>query len=83
LNLAAALFGESASRVLVSTTTDALADVLAQASALGVPARAIGQTGGNLLRIAVGGRTAIDMSLDDAERVWASAITRYFTKQAA
>jgi phosphoribosylformylglycinamidine synthase len=83
LNQAAALFGESASRVVVSVTTDVLADVLARAAAAGVPARVIGQTGGNRIHIAAGGHTAIDLSVDDAERVWASAISRYFKKQAA
>ena len=32
-----------------------------------VPARVIGQTGGNRLRIATGGRMTIDMATDDAE----------------
>jgi phosphoribosylformylglycinamidine synthase len=83
INLAAALFGESASRVLVSLATDVLADVLERAAAAQVPARVIGQTGGNRLHIAVGGSTAIDLSVDDAERVWASAVSRYFKKYAA
>jgi phosphoribosylformylglycinamidine synthase len=83
VNVAAALFGESASRVLVSLATDVLADVLERAAAAQVPARVIGQTGGNRLHIAVGGSTAIDLSVDDAERVWASAVSRYFKKHAA
>jgi phosphoribosylformylglycinamidine synthase len=83
MNLAAALFGESASRAIVSLTTDALADVLGRAAAAGVPARVIGQTGGNRLHLAVGGATAIDVSVDEAERVWASAVSRYFKKHAA
>jgi phosphoribosylformylglycinamidine synthase II len=83
LNQAAALFGESASRVIVSMTADALADVLARAAAAGVPARVIGQTGGNRIHVAVAGRTAIDVSVDDAEGVWASAISRFFKRQAA
>jgi len=83
MNLAAALFGESASRVIVSLTTDVLADVLGRAAAAGVPARVIGQTGGNRLHLAVGGATAIDISVDEAERVWASAVSRYFKKHAA
>jgi phosphoribosylformylglycinamidine synthase len=83
MNLAAALFGESASRVIVSLTTDALADVLGRAAAAGVPARVIGQTGGNRLHLAVGGAIAIDVSVDEAERVWASVVSRYFKKHAA
>jgi hypothetical protein len=43
----------------------------------------IGQTGGNLLRLVVGGRTAIDLSVDEAERIWTSALESYFRKVAA
>jgi phosphoribosylformylglycinamidine synthase subunit PurL len=80
---AASLFGESASRVVVSTSPDRLTDVLARASAAGVPARVIGQTGGNLLRIAVGGRLAVDVTVDAAERVWSGTIERHFSQRVA
>jgi phosphoribosylformylglycinamidine (FGAM) synthase-like enzyme len=83
VNVAAALFGESASRVVVSVVPDQLTAVLEHAAAAGVPARVIGQTGGNRLRIAVAGTIEIDQSVDDAERVWASAIDRYFEKRVA
>jgi phosphoribosylformylglycinamidine synthase II len=83
LNVAAALFGESASRVVVSVVPDDVTTVLASAAAANVPARVIGQTGGNLLRIAVGGAMIIDQSVDDAERAWASAIGAYFAKRVA
>jgi phosphoribosylformylglycinamidine synthase subunit PurL len=83
LNEAAALFGESATRVVASVTPDDVATVLQRAAGAGVPARVIGQTGGNLLRLAVGGRTAIDLSVDEAERIWTSALESYFRKVAA
>jgi phosphoribosylformylglycinamidine synthase subunit PurL len=83
VNVAAALFGESASRVVVSVVPDQLTAVLQHAAAAGVPARVIGQTGGNRLRMAVAGTIAIDQSVDDAERAWASAIDRYFEKRVA
>ena len=83
MNEAAALFGESATRVIASVTADDVAAVLERAAAAGVPARVIGQTGGNRLRIAVGGRMAIDMSVLDADRAWSTAVERYFRKQAA
>ena len=83
LNAAAALFGESASRVVVSVVPDDVTTMLARAAAANVPARVIGQTGGNLLRIAVGGEMVIDQSVDDAERAWASAIGDYFAKRVA
>ena len=83
VNVAAALFGESASRVLVSVSPDDVTTVLERASAARVPARVIGQTGGNLLRIAVDGDTRIDVTVDDAERRWAAAIEQYFAKRVA
>jgi phosphoribosylformylglycinamidine synthase II len=83
MNRAAALFGESASRVLVSTTVDALTDVLERAAAARVPARVVGRTGGNLLRVAVDGHMAIDLSVDVAERAWAGAMERYFQRRVA
>ena len=83
INRAAALFGESASRAVVSVAPDASADVLRRAASAGVPARVIGRTGGRELRIAVGGRVAISVSVSEAERVWSSAIERYFERQVA
>ena len=44
--LAATLFGESASRVLVERESERVDAVLAAAAAAGVPASVIGQTGG-------------------------------------
>ena len=83
LNQAAALFGESASRVIVSTARDRADDVVARASAKGVPARVIGQTGGPQLRISVGGELAIDIPVNELERSWMSAIDRYFIRRVA
>ncbi|MDB4994198.1 MAG: Phosphoribosylformylglycinamidine synthase, synthetase subunit protein [Myxococcaceae bacterium] len=50
---AALLFGEAPTRVLVSTTRDALATVLEAARAAGVPALELGVTGGTSLSIAL------------------------------
>jgi phosphoribosylformylglycinamidine synthase subunit PurL len=83
MNDAAALFGESASRIVISVTADDVAAVLERAAAAGVPARVIGQTGGNLLRIAAGGRVLIDLPIDEAERIYSSAIEQYFRRVAA
>src|SRR6185295_11885559 len=83
VNRAAALFGESASRVVVSVAPDATADVLKRAKAAGVPARIIGKTGGHELRIAVGGEVAVSVLVADAERAWAGAVEHYFAKQVA
>jgi phosphoribosylformylglycinamidine synthase len=83
IDTAAALFGESASRVLVSVEPDQLTAVLERAAAARVPARVVGSTGGNRLRISVGGTTAIDQSVGDAERVWSTAIDQYFARRVA
>jgi phosphoribosylformylglycinamidine synthase len=83
VNEAAALFGESASRIIVTTSLDSVAEVLDAAAAAGVPARVIGQTGGSQLRVAVGGRTALDASIDEAESRWSSSIAQRFARQVA
>ena len=75
---AAALFGESASRIVVSAADGAVAAVLEQAAHAGVPAAVIGRTGGSEIRIEHGGATAIRIGVADAEAMWAGAIGRYF-----
>jgi phosphoribosylformylglycinamidine synthase II len=83
MNHAAALFGESASRVVVSVAPDATAEVLKRAGAAGVPARVIGKTGGSELRINVGMQAAIAVTVSDAERAWSNAVEHFFAKQVA
>jgi phosphoribosylformylglycinamidine synthase len=83
MNLAAALFGESSSRVILSVGPGDFTAVLERAAAAKVPARVIGETGGNRLRMAVGGTVVMDQPVDAAERAWASAIERYFEKRVA
>ena len=60
----------------MSVTSDDVTRVLALAAAANVPARVVGQTGGNRLRIATGGRATIDLAIDDAERVWPALSSR-------
>jgi phosphoribosylformylglycinamidine synthase len=83
VNRAAALFGESASRVVVSVAPDAATEVLNRAKIAGVPARVIGRTGGQELRIAVGGQLAIAVGVSEAERAWSGAVEHYFAKRVA
>jgi phosphoribosylformylglycinamidine synthase len=83
VNDAAALFGESASRVLVSADPASAARVIERAEAAGVPARAIGKTGGSRIRIAIDGRAVVDVAVADAERVWSSVIEQQFARQVA
>jgi phosphoribosylformylglycinamidine synthase len=83
VNDAAALFGESASRVVVSASSDSVTSILERAATAGVPAHVIGQTGGNQLRMAVNGRIVVQQSIDECERVWTSAIETFFAKRVA
>jgi phosphoribosylformylglycinamidine synthase len=81
--LAATLFGESATRVLVSVAPERTAEVLAQAKAAGVPAARIGRTGGTAIRIAVDGRVAIECAASDAEARWSSSLADWLAGRAA
>jgi len=83
MNRVAALFGETASRIVVSAAPDNAEAVLGRARSAGVPARVIGQTGGTRITIDVDGVRAIDVPVADAERVWCSALERYFVKKVA
>ncbi len=79
----ATLFGESASRVVVSVRPGDLEALMRMAADAGVPARAIGQTGGARIRIGVAGTTAIDATIAEAEQVWNGSIERYFRRASA
>jgi len=72
--VAATLFGESASRAIVSVRPDALEAVLEAAASAGVAAHRIGRTGGDRIRIAVAGRVMIDCALEEAERAWSESL---------
>ena len=74
----ATLFGESASRVVVSVGRDRTAELEARAAKEGVAAAVIGRVGGDRVRVAIAGRRVIDETLADAERLWSTAIDRYF-----
>ena len=79
----ATLFGESPSRVVVSTGLNQVDDLLAAARATDVPAAVIGTTGGSRVVVRVAGRPAIDVAVAAAEQIWATALERYFARQAA
>ena len=81
--LDATLFGESASRVVVSAKPQDTATLLQLAAELGVPAQIIGTTGGSRITITVAGGAAIDCSISDAYDAWSSALERYFAGRAA
>jgi phosphoribosylformylglycinamidine synthase len=70
----ATLFGESASRVIVSVTPARAHELLDRSSAAGVPATAIGRVGGDHIRIAIDGRVAVEEPLGVCEQIWSTAI---------
>ena len=79
----ATLFGESASRVIVSVAPDRAGDLLALAASEGVSATQIGIVGGDRIRISVDGRRALDEPLTAAEAIWSGAIEEYFERRRA
>jgi phosphoribosylformylglycinamidine synthase len=72
----ATLFGESASRIVVSTDDDRLDRLVNAARQAGVTATVIGRTGGDRIQIAVGSSVAVDVAVNDAETAWATAIEK-------
>ena len=75
----ATLFGESASRAVVSVASSDTGKFLASAKKLGVPARKIGVTGGPAIRIAIeGGGVVIECSVGDAESRWSTGLSKWF-----
>jgi phosphoribosylformylglycinamidine synthase len=70
----ATLFGESASRIVVSVARGGEDALFEAARTLGVPAQVIGRTGGDRIRMAVDGRRMIDVTVAEAESSWATSI---------
>jgi phosphoribosylformylglycinamidine synthase len=79
----ATLFGESASRVVVSVDAGRLPELLALAAAHAVPAARIGTVGGDRIRLAIDGGAVLDEALAAAEDIWSGAIGRYFERARA
>ena len=79
----ATLFGESATRVIVSVAAGQKTDVLAEAAAAGVPAVRVGVTGGSTIRIGIAGQTAIECSVQAAEERWATGLEAWLAGRAA
>jgi hypothetical protein len=67
----------------VSVSASNEQDVLARARAAGLPARRIGTTGGSRLEISIGGQKTIDVSIGEAEQIWATALEAFFKRAAA
>jgi phosphoribosylformylglycinamidine synthase len=76
----ATLFGESASRIVVSVASAHLDAVMTAADEAGVTAREIGRVGGDNIRLSVNGTVAVDIPVSVAETAWATAIERKMQK---
>jgi phosphoribosylformylglycinamidine synthase len=79
----ATLFGESASRAVVSVAAGREAEALDLAKAEGVAAAVIGRVGGGRVRLSVEGRLVIDEAVEAAERIWDGAIAPRFERTVA
>jgi len=79
----AVVFGESASRVLVSASEQNAATLLQLAAEQAVPARIVGRTGGTRIVIRSSGRPVIDCEVEVAYNAWATAFERYVAGRAA
>ena len=77
------LFGESASRAVVSVAADRAGDLLALAVSEGVRATTIGIVGGDRIKVSVDGRRVLDEPLGAAEAIWSTAIEEYFERRRA
>ena len=66
----ALLFGESAGRVIVTYTPEALAAVAGAAKKAGVPLARIGRVGGDRLQISIGDRPCINEAVAALAEVW-------------
>jgi phosphoribosylformylglycinamidine synthase len=80
---AGTLFGESASRAVVSVGPDDLPALLALAERHGVPAATVGRTSGSQIAISVAGSRVVQCAVAEAEQIWSGALGRYFAGRAA
>ena len=82
--VAATVFGESASRAVVSVDPGESAKVMDAARRLGVPATKIGVTGGREIIIAVAGHgVVIQCPVVEAESRWSTGLSKWFGGGAA
>jgi len=77
----ATLFGESASRAVVSVSAEHVDRLLAMAAAVNLPAARIGVVGGDRIRVSVDGERILDESLAAAELIWSTALEEYFERR--
>jgi phosphoribosylformylglycinamidine synthase len=79
----ATLFGESASRAVVSVSPEHVDRLLAMAAQVNLPAARLGVVGGDRIRVSVDGVRVLDEPLAAAELIWSTAIEEYFERRRA
>ncbi|MBN1222067.1 MAG: phosphoribosylformylglycinamidine synthase subunit PurL [Candidatus Aminicenantes bacterium] len=77
--LDALLFGETQSRICVTTGEDHLEALVRLAGKIGVPAKVIGTTGGDSIIINHCGREVVNVPVTKAYKAWKKAIPEIFT----
>ena len=74
----ALLFGESQSRMVVTCRRANVAGLLKGAVAAGVPAKAIGRTGGTAILVRRSGREILHVPVDEAFHAWKDSLPAFF-----
>lgn len=77
MRLDALLFGESQSRIIVSLESQHMDELKAIARAHGIPYEVLGTVGGDELKIAVNGASAIQLSVERMAERWENTIPAY------
>ena len=77
------LFGESASAVIASVTSEQKEALIGMAGRLGVPAQVIGQVVHERLQVGVNGTVVLDVAVADAEHTWNTSLEGYFARRVA
>lgn len=72
----ALLFGETASRIIVTVASSALEDLRAIAMEHGCPMFVIGKVGGSKLRIAFAGKELVNEEVSNLKAVWSTALAQ-------
>ncbi|AIQ56123.1 phosphoribosylformylglycinamidine synthase subunit PurL [Paenibacillus borealis] len=69
-----ALFSESQSRIILTSAPDRAEELKAAVAAYGVPVEIIGTVGGDRLRVALDGASALDEAVTELKTIWEDAI---------
>ncbi|MGB8960053.1 MAG: phosphoribosylformylglycinamidine synthase subunit PurL [Candidatus Aminicenantales bacterium] len=72
------LFGESQSRIVVTCRRADVEGLLEKAAAAGVPAKAIGRSGGASIVVKRSGREILGVPVDEAFRAWKDSLPAFF-----